>query len=376
MLPIQHAARALGVPDDQLRRLAEQGSIPGAINRDNDWLIPTSSLMTIARRQGWPVEMAVLQRELDDDSISRFPGDVLAAQAAVLLARTQATAARVESRSLLQRLRETTATAEADRVARRKAAESVTGLRAELEAARREAAVAEARLAEIQARLSSEEGQLEHLVGRIAELEQERARLTRSLGWLGRRRYELLADQQRPTRSSTVESVPDNAGTSPTTDQATHIPEEITTAPGSDGAGTPLYGLPEVVLPARRQEMDRPVANGPVEADGELYSLPDLVAGTRRSHDPSPAQQAPIPSSSLVPGQQSDQRPAPHDPKPSPANDHGGPFVDEEAGLAPRNSPSGDDRNQTSHGFPQPSNLKMHRTADGRFDQSASASTP
>lgn len=201
MLPIQHAARALGVPDDQIRRLAKQGSIPGAVDRGGEWLIPTMSLVTVAKQQGWTLDLAALQHQLDEHALSRYSGDALAAQAAVLLAKTQATAARVESRDLLRRLREATTAAEADRAARAQAAQTLADLQRELEVARRNQAVAEARLTEVQTRVSSDDQQFQFMIDRIKSLEQERQRLSRSLGWLGRYRYRRLVERDLPRSS-------------------------------------------------------------------------------------------------------------------------------------------------------------------------------
>ncbi|MDH3299027.1 MAG: hypothetical protein OES24_00805 [Acidimicrobiia bacterium] len=188
--------------------MAKQGTIPGAVDRDGEWLIPTMSLMTVAKQQGWTLDLAALQHQLDEHALSRYSGDALAAQAAVLLAKTQATAARVESRDLLRRLREATATAEADRAARAAAAESLGDLQRELEEARRNKAVAEARAVELTTRLSSEDQQFQFMVDRIKSLEQERDRLNQSLGWLGRLRYRRLVERDLSKPSTPTERSP------------------------------------------------------------------------------------------------------------------------------------------------------------------------
>ncbi len=201
MLPIQHGARALGVTDHELRRLAEQGAVPGAVERDGQWLIPTTALVPVAKQQGWTLDLALLQQQLDEQGVGRYTGDMMAAQAAVLLAKTQATAARVESRDLLRRLREETARAEADRAARLEAAEALADSEQEMQRVRRHHAVAEARLAELRRQLAGEDQQIQFMIDRINSLEQERFRLSQSLGWLGRLRYRRMISRQlsRPT---------------------------------------------------------------------------------------------------------------------------------------------------------------------------------
>ncbi len=195
MLPIQHAARALGVPDEQLRRLAEQGTIPEAVNREGEWLVPTMALVSIARQRGWALDLATLQQQLDFESPGRYPEDALAAQAAVLLARTQATAARVESRDLLRRLREATDAASAARAAHLEVSAALTASEQQLEEIKRRHAVAQAKLAELRKQVGDENRQFQFMVDRINSLEQDRRRLSLSLGWLGKLRYRRLADR-------------------------------------------------------------------------------------------------------------------------------------------------------------------------------------
>ncbi len=265
MLPIQHAARALGVPDHELGRLASQGGIPGAVDREGEWLIPTASLVSVARQQGWTLDLAALQHHLEEQSLTRYSGDALAAQAAVLLARTQATAARVESRDLLRRLRETTASAAADRSARREAEESIAGLREQLEAARRDQAVAEAQLTELRARLNGEGQQLHFMVDRINNLEEERRQLTRSLGWFGRFRYRRLVEREQFESTPAKEDPALTANPVLMTSTGDHLAPvaAIPPAPTSPSGHPPDVGLPvwdvnEDETAAGRDHLDEP----------------------------------------------------------------------------------------------------------------------
>lgn len=356
MLPVQHAARALGVPDDQLRRLAKQGTIPGAIDRGGEWLIPTMSLVAVAQQQGWTLDLAALQHQLDEHAVSRYSGDVLAAQAALLLAKTQATAARVESRDLLRRLREATATAEADRAARAEVVESLAVLQEELEDARREQAVAEARLAEIQARLSSEDLQFQFMVDRIRSLEQERHRLSRSLGWFGRLRYRRLVERElsRPAVSTGQSSSDD--GKVPGADRSAGAP---------DAPVEPLSSLD----PPRPS---RPTSDEPTAPEAPAVDLPvwdvaidDELRGADGIDAPSP----PVPAS--VPFR------APLPPPPVPIT--GASTIREApgAGIDPGTDVEDvdDERDSGLAGPPRRRYTQVPRTPDGRFDRSGLRST-
>ncbi len=342
MLPIQHAARALGVPDDQLRRLAKQGTVPGAVDRGGEWLIPTMSLVAIAKQQGWTLDLAALQQQLDEQSLSRYSGDALAAQAAVLLAKTQATAARVESRDLLRRLREATTTAAADRAARVEATRTAAKLERELEEARRSHAVAEAKLTELRTRLSSDDQQFQFMVDRIKSLEQERHRLTRSLGWFGRLRYRRLVEQDlaRPPDSAAPPPDPQDAGSAE--EQRAAPVNSAHGAVSSDGKAPTLEPL----------HADVPVRGRATEAD-----TPEPVNGERlapaAAGGPSPVSVS-LPAVPIAGAATVTEAPAIHGP--------------------PRDQVRDNDRDMPATGGRRPRRSDLiTRTADGRFEGSALA---
>ncbi len=349
MLPIQHAARALGVPDDQIRRLAMQGTIPGAVDRSGEWLIPTMSLVTIARQQGWTLDLAALQHQLDEHALSRYSGDALAAQAAVLLAKTQATAARVESRDLLRRLREAMSAAEADRAARAEAAETLADVQRELEEARRNQAVAEARLTEMRNRLSSDDQQFQFMADRIKNLEQERHRLSRSLGWFGRLRYRRLAERElsRPStqaeRSAARHDAPviaDEPAPEPKPEHETRSSDETPTSIEPPAPERPVVDLP--VREVATEENDSPktaLGQWPVST---MAHPPPRVSMT--------VPPVPITNTSTVIDQPAAADRRPGDPDETDDRDRAHP----------------DDR-------PRRRYTQVPRTADGRFDRSALA---
>ena len=63
----------------------------------------------------------------------------------------------------------------------------------------RDQAVAEAKVQELRRQLANDERHFQFMVDRITSLELERQRLTQSLGWLGRMRYQRTAAQNSPT---------------------------------------------------------------------------------------------------------------------------------------------------------------------------------
>jgi len=192
MLNITHAARALGLTSELLRAHAERGSIPEAVQTDDEWLIPVRELGRIAERQNWTVDLGFVQQSVEGTQHHRYASDALAAQAAVLLAKTQATAARFENRGLIRRLRRVNSVAAADRAAREEAAEALAEAQRSLDELRQIHAVAEGKLDELRQQLGNDNRQFQFMVDRIASLENERHRLTQCLGWFGRFRYRRL----------------------------------------------------------------------------------------------------------------------------------------------------------------------------------------
>lgn len=354
MLPIQHAARALGVPDDQIRRLAKQGSIPGAVERNGEWLVPTMSLVTIARQQGWTLDLAALQHQLDEHALSRYSGDALAAQAAVLLAKTQATAARVESRDLLRRLREATTAAAADRAARAEATETLADLRRELEEVRRNHAVAEARLTEIRSRVTSDDQQLQFMADRIKSLDEERHRLNRSLGWFGRLRYRRMVDRdlsRQPTQPEVPAADQQPAGA---TDQPLREPQPGDEPRPSHRTSTALEPVP--IEPAALQQ--------PAADVRDRDAATEEVGSTTAAQDPWP-----IPTMSPPP---------PRVPLTVPpiGVDSAATVADQSAGGHVRSNRTDNVRDREPAGLgarPKRRYTQVPRTADGRFDRSALA---
>lgn len=193
LVQIAQAARSLGVPADLLETKAELGAVPEAVRSDTTWMIPATALAGIADREGWTLDLTGVEPRAVAGN-DRTTTETLAAQAAVMLAKTQASAARVESQDLLRRLRIAQQSAEADRADSKRAREELASVEQELAQLQRAKAVAEAKAEELRRFLEREQTQFRFMSERVAALEQERDQLLASLGWLGRKRYRRIVE--------------------------------------------------------------------------------------------------------------------------------------------------------------------------------------
>jgi hypothetical protein len=193
LVQIAQAARSLGVPADLLETKAELGAVPEAIRSDTSWMIPAKALAHIAEREGWTLDLTGAEPRAVAGN-DRATTESLAAQTAVMLAKTQASAARVESQDLLRRLRVAQQTAEADRAEATLARDELAAAEKELAQLQRAKAVAEAKAEELRRFLEREQAQFRFMSERVAALEQERDQLLASLGWIGRRRYRQIVE--------------------------------------------------------------------------------------------------------------------------------------------------------------------------------------
>lgn len=207
LVQIAQAARSLGVPADLLETKAELGAVPEAVRSDSTWMIPARALARIAKREGWTLDLTGSEPRATSGN-DRATTETLAAQAAIMLAKTQASAARVESQDLLRRLRIAQQAADADRADADRARDELAATERELAQLQRAKAVAEAQAEELRRFLEREQTQFRFMGERVAALEQERDQLLASLGWLGRRRYRQIvestwdASQDPESRSS------------------------------------------------------------------------------------------------------------------------------------------------------------------------------
>lgn len=168
----------------------EGGDVPEAVHHGDAWNLPVGALTAIAEREGWPLDLTGRRPGTGEipEQLERYISETLAAHAAVVLAKTQATAARAESEQITRKLRLAAQDLDAERAERERATAElidVRGVNSDLEKQR---AVAEARTEEIRQQLAHERAQRSFLAQRIGTLERERDDLHAALGWVGRRR--------------------------------------------------------------------------------------------------------------------------------------------------------------------------------------------
>lgn len=190
LVELTEAARAFGISQKTLQGRLEGGAVPEAVRQDAEWSLPSKALAAIAEREGWPLDLTGARPAPSEipEQLDRYISETLAAHAAVVLAKTQATAARAESQEMARKLRLSANDLDAERAERERALvdlEAAKVAAAEMDKGR---AVAEARADEIRQQLDHERSQRSFLAQRIGKLEHERDELHAALGWLGRRR--------------------------------------------------------------------------------------------------------------------------------------------------------------------------------------------
>ncbi|MGI9598949.1 MAG: hypothetical protein ACR2QK_22490 [Acidimicrobiales bacterium] len=190
LVQLTEAARAFGVSQQTLKVRLEGGAVPEAVRRNDSWSLPSAALAAIAEREGWPLDLTGKRAAPSDipEQLDRYISETLAAHAAVVLAKTQATAARAEAQNMSKKLRLASADLDAERAERERATVDLAEAKeanAELD---KDRAVAEARTDEIRQQLTHERSQRSFLAQRIGVLERERDDLHAALGWAGRRR--------------------------------------------------------------------------------------------------------------------------------------------------------------------------------------------
>lgn len=191
LVELTEAARAFGISQKTLQTRLEGGSVPEAVRHDDtEWSLPATALAAIAEREGWPLDLTGSRPGPSDipEQLDRYISETLAAHAAVVLAKTQATAARAESQEMARKLRRSADDLDAERAERQRATVDLAEAQAESARLDKERAIAEARTDEIRQQLTHERSQRSFLAQRIGMLERERDELHAALGWLGRRR--------------------------------------------------------------------------------------------------------------------------------------------------------------------------------------------
>ena len=203
MVPIVQAARSLGVPVDLVKSQVERGQLPAIRDGNGQWLVERSAVDTLATSQGLQLDL----RAGEEPIVIPTQSDVLAAQAAVLLAKTQATAARSQSQDFFRRMRDADESAAADRKARHEADQALAEAERSLQELRSSQAVADAKVQELRSQLAKDDRHFQFMVDRISSLEWERHRLTQCLGWFGRIRFRRMVQNPRATLTSDSDQV-------------------------------------------------------------------------------------------------------------------------------------------------------------------------
>ncbi|MCP4227436.1 MAG: hypothetical protein GY773_29170 [Actinomycetia bacterium] len=194
LLEIDHAAEAFGVSRETLLQRLDGGGLPEAVKQDGGWTVPTEALNAIAEREGWALDLTSSSppRKLAarPEKLDHYVNESMAAHAAVVLAKTQATAARAEARDLARQLTHLTSELEAETEARRQAAEALSTAEKAQAVLERDRAVADGRADELRSQIEQERVERSLLASRIGTLEADREEAIASLGWWSRRRYD------------------------------------------------------------------------------------------------------------------------------------------------------------------------------------------
>jgi hypothetical protein len=190
LVQLSEAARAFGVSQGTLQGRLEGGAVPEAVKREQAWSLPVEALAAIAEREGWPLDLTGRRPSPSDmpEQLDRYISETLAAHAAVVLAKTQATAAQAQSQEMAKKLKVAAQDLDAERAERERATAELTEAKETSAELDKERAVAEARTDEIRQQLTHERSQRSFLAQRIGMLERERDDLHAALGWSGRRR--------------------------------------------------------------------------------------------------------------------------------------------------------------------------------------------
>lgn len=212
-LEIDIAAEAFGVSPDTLRQRLDGGAMPEAIKHDGRWALPSDALATIANREGWSLDLTSRGPTLLPPipaQVDRYINETMAAHAAVVLAKTQATAARAEAQALARQIRTLTDDLETERAESERATEALAASEKSLAIIERDKAVSEARAEEVRKQVEQERVERSLLSKRIGTLEADREEALASMGWWSRRRYErrrnsarapMAIDNGQPTKS-------------------------------------------------------------------------------------------------------------------------------------------------------------------------------
>lgn len=194
LLEIDHAAEAFGVSPETLLRRLDGGGLPEAVRHNGSWTVPSEALPDIAQREGWPLDLTAdgdqARLAAIPEHLDRYINETMAAHAAVVLAKTQATAARAEALDLGKEVRRLSDDLDAERAERERMAAALTEAEKSQAVLERDKAVAEARADEVRKQIDQERLERSLLSARLSDLEADREDALASMSWWSRRRYE------------------------------------------------------------------------------------------------------------------------------------------------------------------------------------------
>lgn len=192
LVRLPEAADAFGVSQSTLRNRLEQGGVPEAVEENGSWSLPTSALKAISEREGWPLDLtgkrlpaAALPQQLD-----RYISETVAAHAAVVLAKTQATAAQAAADDLSRELRVAQQDLDAEMAERERTLHELAESQHEVVRLEKDLAVSNARIREVRDQVEYERAERIRMTDQVIQLERERDVLWSSVGWWSRHRMQ------------------------------------------------------------------------------------------------------------------------------------------------------------------------------------------
>jgi chromosome segregation ATPase len=178
------------------------GALPEAVERDGVWTVPAEALTSIAEREGWPLDLTAQGQSSASAGAAeyrdRYLSDTTAAHAAVVLAKTQASAARAEAGDLAIKVRRLTNELDAEQAGGEQLAADLGAAEKELAIVERDRAVAQARADELRTQIDQERVERGLLSSRIGVLEADREAAIAAMGWWSKRRYKRLRAGSKP----------------------------------------------------------------------------------------------------------------------------------------------------------------------------------
>ncbi len=191
LLQLADAANAFGISRDTLQSHLDAGDIPEAVWGFSGWEFPADALQVIAEREGWPLDLTGRRPSVDEipTQLDRYISETVAAHAAVVLAKTQASAARAEALELGQQLESSNQRFEVEQRLRKDAEVRLAEVLADAQRIRTERDAALARIDEVRQELNYERSRSAHLHRELNGLYNRQVDIVSNMGPVGRWRF-------------------------------------------------------------------------------------------------------------------------------------------------------------------------------------------